>query len=196
MTETFKALVVSKDNDKVEHQIRQLSVDDLPEGDVLVAVKYSSLNYKDCLAVKGQGKIVRKYPIVPGVDLTGEVVSSVSPDFQPGDLVLLTGWGVGEQHWGGYTQLARLKSEWLIPLPKGLDALRSMAIGSAGLAALVEDEINLGATVIDMGAGTTSVAVFYDGHLIHADSVPIGGAHVTSDIARGLSTPLAHAERQ
>ncbi len=137
MTETFKALVVSKDNDKVEHQIRQLSVDDLPEGDVLVAVKYSSLNYKDCLAVKGQGKIVRNYPIVPGVDLTGEVVSSDSPDFQPGDEVLLTGWGVGERYWGGYTQKARLKSEWLIPLPEGLSGLKAMAIGSAGLTAML-----------------------------------------------------------
>ena len=137
MTDTFKALLVSKEQDIVEHQIHQLSVDDLPKGDVLVAVKYSSLNYKDSLAVLGRGKIVRKYPMIPGVDLTGTVISSDSPDFQLGDEVLLTGWGVGERHWGGFTQQARLKSEWLIPLPEGLDGLRAMAIGSAGLTAML-----------------------------------------------------------
>lgn len=137
MPDKFKALVLTQDNGKVEHQVRELSVDDLPEGDVLVAVKYSSLNYKDCLAVSGQGKIVRQYPMIPGVDLSGEVLSSASQDFQPGDQVLLTGWGVGESHWGGYTQQARLKSEWLIAMPEGLDGLRAMAIGSAGLTAML-----------------------------------------------------------
>ena len=137
MRDKFKALVVTKENQTTEHHIRQLSVDDLPKGDVLVAVKYSSLNYKDCLAVVGRGKIVRKYPMIPGVDLTGEVLSSDSPDFQPGDEVLLTGWGVGERYWGGFTQQARLKSEWLIPLPEDLDGLRAMAIGSAGLTAML-----------------------------------------------------------
>jgi len=133
----FKALVLSRNNGKVEHQIRQLTVDDLPEGDVLVAVKYSSLNYKDCLAVAGRGKIVRQYPMVPGVDLTGEVLSSESPDFKPGDEILLTGWYVGERYWGGYTQQARLRSEWLISLPEGLNGLKAMAIGSAGLTAML-----------------------------------------------------------
>lgn len=137
MKDKFKALVVTKENETTEHHIRLLAVDDLPEGDVLVAVKYSSLNYKDCLAVAGRGKIVRQYPMIPGVDLTGEVLSSDSPDFQAGDEVLLTGWGVGERHWGGFTQQARLKSEWLIPLPEGLDGLRAMAIGSAGLTAML-----------------------------------------------------------
>ena len=137
MSDQFKALVLSRNNGKVEHQIRQLVVDDLPEGDVLVAVKYSSLNYKDSLAVAGRGKIVRQYPMVPGVDLTGEVLSSASPIFKPGDEVLLTGWYVGERYWGGYTQQARLKSEWLIPLPEGLDGLKAMALGSAGLTAML-----------------------------------------------------------
>jgi len=137
VTDKFKALVVTKENDVVEHRIRQLSVDALPEGDVLVAVNYSSLNYKDCLAVFGRGNIVREYPMVPGVDLTGDVLSSESADFQPGDKVLLTGWGVGERYWGGFTQLARLKSEWLIQLPEGLEKLRAMAIGSAGLTAML-----------------------------------------------------------
>lgn len=137
MKDEFKALVVTKNNGAVEHQVRHLTVDDLPAGDVLVGVHYSSLNYKDCLAVFGRGKIVREYPMVPGVDLTGEVLSSDSPDFQAGDKVLLTGWGVGERYWGGFTQQARLRSEWLIPLPDVLEGLRAMAIGSAGLTAML-----------------------------------------------------------
>lgn len=137
MIDKFKALVLTQEQGKTEHHIQQLSIDDLPEGDVLVAVKYSSLNYKDCLAVAGRGKIVRQYPLIPGVDLTGEVLTSESPDFQSGDKVLLTGWGVGERYWGGYTQKARLKSEWLIPLPEGLSGLMAMAIGSAGLTAML-----------------------------------------------------------
>ncbi len=137
MIDKFKALVLTQEQGKTQHHIQQLSIDDLPEGDVLVAVKYSSLNYKDCLAVAGRGKIVRQYPLIPGVDLTGEVLTSESPDFQSGDKVLLTGWGVGERYWGGYTQKARLKSEWLIPLPEGLSGLMAMAIGSAGLTAML-----------------------------------------------------------
>ena len=137
MIDKFKALVLTQEQGKTVHNIRQLSVDDLPDGDTLVAVKYSSLNYKDCLAMSGQGKIVQQYPMIPGVDLTGEVLSSGSSDFQPGDEVLLTGWGVGERRWGGYTQRARLEAEWLIPLPEGMDGLRAMAIGSAGLTAML-----------------------------------------------------------
>lgn len=137
MIDSFKALILTQNNGKTEHEIRQLSVDELPDGDVLVAVKYSSLNYKDCLAVSGQGKIVHQFPMIPGVDLTGKVIASDSSNFQPGDEVLLTGWGVGERYWGGYTQKARLKSEWLIPLPEGLSGLRAMAIGSAGLTAML-----------------------------------------------------------
>ena len=137
MSDQFKALLLTRQSGVIKPRISQLSIDDLPEGDVLVAVKYSSLNYKDCLAVAGRGDIVRQYPMVPGVDLTGEVLSSDSPDYQPGDEVLLTGWGVGERYWGGLTQRARLKSEWLVPLPEGLGALQAMAIGSAGLTAML-----------------------------------------------------------
>lgn len=137
MDEEFKALLLTRDNGEVEHQICQLTVNDLPAGDVLVAVKYSSLNYKDCLAVLGRGKIVRRFPMIPGVDLFGTVLESASTSFQPGDEVILTGWGVGERYWGGFTQKARLKSEWLIPLPEGLNGLRAMAIGSAGLTAML-----------------------------------------------------------
>lgn len=135
--ETFKALVLNQEDNKTVASIQDLTIDDLPEGDVLVAVEYSSLNYKDGLAVTGKGKIVRQFPMVPGVDLAGTVLESESPDYQPGDKVVLTGWGVGERYWGGYTQKARLKSKWLVPLPQGLDTQKAMAIGTAGFTAML-----------------------------------------------------------
>jgi acrylyl-CoA reductase (NADPH) len=104
---------------------------------VLVAVEYSSLNYKDGLAVTGKGKIVRQFPMVPGVDLAGTVLESASPDYKPGDKVVLTGWSVGEKYWGGYTQKERVKSQWLVPLPAGLDTKKAMTIGTAGFTAML-----------------------------------------------------------
>ena len=135
--DTFKALVLTQDDGKTVAAIRQLSNDDLPQGDVLVAVEYSSLNYKDGLAITGKGKIVRQWPMVPGVDLAGSVLESESPDYRPGDKVVLTGWGVGERYWGGYAQRARLKSQWLVPLPEGLDTQKAMAIGTGGFTAML-----------------------------------------------------------
>jgi acrylyl-CoA reductase (NADPH) len=135
--ETFKALVLTEEDKKTRHEIRQLTVDDLPPGDVLVAVAYSSLNYKDGLAVTGKGKIVRQFPMVPGIDLAGTVLESDAPDYKPGDKVILTGWSVGEKYWGGYTQKARVKSQWLVPLPAGLDTKQAMAIGTAGFTAML-----------------------------------------------------------
>ena len=135
--DTFKALVLTQEDGKTQHGIKQLGNDDLPEGDVLVAVAYSSLNYKDGLAVTGKGKIVRKFPMVPGIDLAGTVLESDSPQYKPGDPVVLTGWGVGERYWGGYSQRARLRSSWLVALPEGLDMQRAMAIGTAGFTAML-----------------------------------------------------------
>lgn len=135
--ETFKALVLNQEDNKTVAGIQNLTTDDLPAGDVLVAVEYSSLNYKDGLAVTGKGKIVRQFPMVPGVDLAGTVLESESSDYQPGDKVVLTGWGVGEKYWGGYTQKARLQSKWLVPLPQGLDTQKAMAIGTAGFTAML-----------------------------------------------------------
>jgi len=135
--DTFKALVLTQDGKKTVAAIQQLTVDDLPEGDVLVAVEYSSLNYKDGLAVTGKGKIVRQFPMVPGIDLAGTVLESSSPDYQSGDKVVLTGWSVGERYWGGYTQKARLQSRWLVPLPAGMDTQTAMAIGTAGFTAML-----------------------------------------------------------
>lgn len=136
-TTSFKALVLEQKEGEVQPAIQTLTKDALPEGDVLVAVAYSGLNYKDGLALTGQGRIVRSYPMVPGIDFSGTVVESASPDYKPGDQVVSTGWWVGERYWGGYAQMARVKSEWLVPLPAGLDLQQVMSIGTAGLTAML-----------------------------------------------------------
>ncbi len=133
----FKALVLDQEGNAVHASIQELSRDDLPAGDVTVAVAYSSLNYKDGLAVTGQGKIVRAYPMVPGIDLAGTVAESQSPDYKLGDEVVLTGWGVGERHWGGYAGMARVKGAWLTPLPRGLSFAQAMGVGTAGFTAML-----------------------------------------------------------
>ncbi|EIJ35001.1 MDR family oxidoreductase [Thiothrix nivea] len=133
----FKALILTQNEGKTVAEVRQLEVADLPEGEVLVDVAYSSLNYKDGLAVTGTGKIIRNFPMVPGIDLAGTVVESASDRFQPGDAVILTGWGVGERYWGGYAQKARVKANWLVPMPLGLDARKAMIIGTAGFTAML-----------------------------------------------------------
>jgi len=137
-SETFSALILREtENGRYRPAFEQLGLDDLPEGDVLVAVEYSSLNYKDGLAITGKGRIVRKLPLIPGIDLAGRVMESTAAAFAPGDPVLLTGYGVGEEHCGGYAQRARLWSEWLVPMPNGLDSRRAMAIGTAGFTAML-----------------------------------------------------------
>jgi acrylyl-CoA reductase (NADPH) len=132
----FRALIMESANHVVQATIKDFPVNSLPEGDVLVSVTYSSLNYKDALAVTNRGKIVRQFPMIPGIDFSGTVAESKSDLFKPGDPVVLTGWGVGEEHWGGFAQLVRVKSEWLLPLPEGLTLKRAMQIGTAGLTAM------------------------------------------------------------
>jgi len=134
---TFKALVLNQEDNKTVAAIKDLKRSDLPPGEVLVAVEYSSLNYKDGLAVTGKGPIVRQFPMVPGIDLAGTVLESDAPAFSPGDKVVLTGWGVGERYWGGFSQQARLRADWLTPLPAGLDTRQAMAIGTAGFTAML-----------------------------------------------------------
>ena len=134
---TFSALVLDEKDGKVSHQLRDLSGDDLPEGDVTVAVDYSTVNYKDGMVVKGIGKLVRDYPHVPGIDFAGTVESSEDVRYKPGDKVVLTGWRVGEIHWGGYAQKARVKADWLVPLPDGLSAKQAMAVGTAGFTSML-----------------------------------------------------------
>ncbi|HOB60735.1 MAG TPA: MDR family oxidoreductase [Candidatus Competibacteraceae bacterium] len=136
-TTTFQALVLNQRDGRTVAEMQTLTEADLPAGEVLVAVEYSSLNYKDGLAVTGKGKIVRQFPMVPGIDLAGTVLESAAPAYRPGDRVVLTGWGVGERYWGGYTQRARVKAGWLTPLPDTLDSRRAMAIGTAGFTAML-----------------------------------------------------------
>lgn len=133
--DVFRALVVEEGGGQRRVELRDVPVADLPPGEVLVRVAYSTLNYKDGLAVTGKGKILRASPLAPGIDFAGSVLESSSPAFKPGDEVVLTGWGVGERHWGGFSQLNRVKAEWLIPLPAGLSLRQSMAIGTAGFTA-------------------------------------------------------------
>lgn len=133
----FKAILINKDDQGYRAQLSDVDESALPEGDVRVKVHYSTLNYKDGLAITGRGPIVRQFPMIPGIDLTGEVIESKSSDFKVGDLVVLNGWGVGESHWGGLAQLASVRSEWLIPLPKAFTPKQSLAIGTAGYTAML-----------------------------------------------------------
>jgi acrylyl-CoA reductase (NADPH) len=135
--DSFRALIVDQVDGQPRAAVREAGQEELPAGDVLISVVYSCLNYKDGLAVTGQGKVIRSYPMVPGIDLAGTVVESGSPDFKPGDEVIVTGWGVGESHWGGFAQLARMQAGWLVPLPEGLTMRQAMAIGTAGFTAML-----------------------------------------------------------
>ena len=134
----FKALVVDKDDEgKTSASVKDLDLSDLPAAEITVAVEYSTLNYKDGLCIGPGGGLVRHYPHVPGIDFAGTVEESSDDRYKPGDKVVLTGWRVGEAHWGGYSQKARVKAEWLVPLPKGLTTKQAMAVGTAGLTAML-----------------------------------------------------------
>lgn len=135
---TFSGLVLRQDDDhRTVAGVESLSDHDLPGGDVLVAVEHSTVNFKDALAVTGKGKVVKQWPMVPGIDLAGTVLESESPDYQAGDQVLVTGWGIGESYWGGYCQRQRLRAEWLVPIPSGRDSRWAMGIGTAGFTAML-----------------------------------------------------------
>ena len=172
---TFKALVLNQQGGRTVAELTTLRDADLPPEEVLVAVDYSSLNYKDGLAVTGKGKIVRRFPLVPGIDLAGTVLESAAPAYRPGDRVVLTGWGVGESYWGGYAQRARVRPEWLVPLPERLDSRRAMAIGTAGFTAMlsvlaleqagINPDKNKPVLVTGASGGVGSVAVALLSHL-------------------------------
>ncbi len=133
----FKALVLNQVDGETVAEVKELGVDDLPQEEVRVAVEHSSLNYKDGMAVTGTGKIIRNFPMVPGIDLAGKIIESASDNYQPGDSVILTGWGVGERYWGGYSQQASARADWLVPMPAGLDSRKAMIIGTAGFTAML-----------------------------------------------------------
>lgn len=133
----FKGILIEKDDTGYRAELKQIDEAVLYEGDVTIRVAYSTLNYKDGLAITGKGPVVRRFPMIPGIDLVGTVEQSDSPDYQVGDTVVHTGWGVGEVHPGGLAEKARLKSDWLVPLPEAFTPRQAMAIGTAGFTAML-----------------------------------------------------------
>ncbi len=188
----YPALIARKTDAGIAIALEQISDADLPEADVTVDVTWSSLNYKDGLALTGQGRILRTFPIVPGIDFAGTVSTSTSPQFHPGDRVALTGWGVGESWSGGFAQRARVKSEWLVKLPDAIPERHAMAIGTAGLTAMLcvmalqRHGIQQGGAVLVTGAagGVGSVAVRLLSRL---------GYHVTAMTGRMSEAPFLRA---
>ena len=192
---TVSAIVATEVDGKSRGQLTQLDDDDLPPGDVTVAVQYSSLNYKDGLAVTGKGRIVRHFPMVCGIDLAGTVEASESAAYSPGDEVLVTGWGLSETHPGGFTQRQRVRSEWITRKPDGLSLLQSMGVGTAGLTAMLcvlvleqhgvapGDDTPVLVTGASGGVGSVAVAVLARrGHRVTAST----GRPSTHDFLRSL----------
>ncbi|HEJ9096302.1 MDR family oxidoreductase [Serratia odorifera] len=166
----MRALLLEQQDEHTIAQVQDIDNDRLPDGDVTVEVNWSSLNYKDALAITGKGKIVRNFPMVPGIDFAGTVVSSKDQRFKEGQSVVLTGWGVGENHWGGLAERARVSGEWLVPLPQGLDERKAMILGTAGFTAMLcvmaledggvrPDDGNVLVTGASGGVGSTAIAI-------------------------------------
>jgi acrylyl-CoA reductase (NADPH) len=195
MSDTYPAIVATEMDGHSSARLQQVSDDDLPEGDVTVDVSFSSLNYKDGLAVTGKGRIARSFPMVCGIDLAGTVRESTSPQWAPGDEVICTGWGLSETHPGGYTRRQRLRSSWLVARPAGLSLLQSMAIGTAGLTSMLcvlalegqGLDPSLGGEVLVTGAGggVGSVAVAVLAHLGYQVAASTGRPE-THDFLRSL----------
>nr|WP_295461936.1 MDR family oxidoreductase [Mesorhizobium sp.] len=138
MTDRFKAILISRDEEKRQSvAVTELTEADLMEGDVTVAVEASTMNYKDGLAITGKAPVVRRFPLVPGIDFAGTVITSSHPDWKAGDKVILNGWGTGETHHGAFAGRSRIKGEWLVPLPAGMSVFDAMAIGTAGYTAML-----------------------------------------------------------
>ena len=190
---TFRAVVIDKTESGQSVDVRQFDEADLMDGDVTVRVTHSTLNYKDGLALTGKAPVVRRFPMIPGVDLAGTVETSAHPEFEAGDAVILNGWGLGERHLGAYAEKARVSGDWLIPLPSGLTPAQAMAVGTAGytsmLCVMALERHGLGperGPVVVTGAagGVGSVAISLlvkaGWHVIAATGRPqeIGRAHV------------------
>ncbi|WP_226631864.1 MDR family oxidoreductase [Novosphingobium profundi] len=190
----FKAIQIEKTDEGQKVSLTQLEESALPDGDVTIDVAYSTLNFKDGLAITGSSPVVRIWPIVPGIDLAGTVRESSHPDYAAGDKVVLNGWGVGETHWGGLSQVAKLKGDWLVPLPEAFSEKQAMAIGTAGYTAAlcVEALVEAGVTpeqgpVLVTGAtgGVGSVAIALlkaAGFTVHA----LTGKMAEADYLKGL----------
>ena len=189
----FKALIVEKAEDgTTSAAVQEIGEDRLPEGEVTVAVEYSTVNYKDGLCIGPGGGLVRNYPHVPGIDFAGTVEASDDARYTPGDKVVLTGWRVGEAHWGGYAQKARVKADWLVPLPAGLTTRQAMAVGTAGFTAMLavmalEDHGIKDGPVLVTGAagGVGSVATAILSKLGH-EVAAVTGRPETADYLTGL----------
>lgn len=204
MSDKFKAWVISKDGDEQVAKLTELHEADLMEGDVTVRVSHSTINYKDALALCAKAPIIRKFPLVPGIDFAGEVLSSTSPDYQPGDKVVLNGWGVGESHHGGLAARARVNGNWLVPLPQALTLAQAMAIGTAGYTAMLAVMALEGAGVTPQsgevlvtgatgGVGSIAVALLSGlGYRVEA----VTGRMEQADFLRGLGaeTVIERAE--
>jgi acrylyl-CoA reductase (NADPH) len=192
---TFSAFLLTKIDDGQSLAFTDVDEGDLMDGDVTVAVTHSSLNYKDGLALTGASPVVRHWPMVPGIDFAGVVRDSTHPDFTAGDQVVLNGWGVGETHWGGYAQLARVPGDWLVPLPTGLSAEQAMAIGTAGYTAMLcvlalerHGVVPAAGPILVTGAagGVGSVAVAVLAKLGYEVWASTGRADTEGDFLRGL----------
>ncbi len=186
--DSFKALVVSRDEETKEQSVAEatLTPADLMEGDVDIRVEYSTVNYKDGLAITGKLPVVRRFPMIPGIDFAGTVEASTHADFKAGDKVVLNGWGVGETHLGAYSQMARVSGDWLIPLPDGFTGAEAMAIGTAGYTAMLavmalerQGVIAGSGPIVVTGAagGVGSVAVSLLSRLGHEVIAVTGRAH-------------------
>lgn len=190
----MQALILDQQDGKTISAVKTIDESQLPEGNVTVDIDWSSLNYKDALAITGTGKIIRNFPMVPGIDFAGRVRHSEDPRFHAGQAVLLTGWGVGENHWGGLSQMARVKGDWLVAMPEGLDARKAMIIGTAGFTAMLcvmalEDAgitPQSGEVVVtgaSGGVGSTAVALL---HKLGYQVAAVSGRESTHDYLRKL----------
>lgn len=190
----MQALVLEQSEGHTVATVKQIDTDTLPPGDVTVDIDWSGINYKDALAITGKGKIIRQFPMVPGIDFAGRVHTSSDPRFHSGQPVLLTGWGVGENHWGGLAEQARVKADWLVPMPQGMDGRKAMIIGTAGFTAMLcvmaleeggvtPDSGEVLVTGASGGVGSTAVALL---HALGYRVAAVSGRESTHDYLRQL----------
>lgn len=190
----MQALILEQQDGKTIAAVKTIDDSLLPQGDVTVDIQWSSLNYKDALAITGKGKIIRNFPMVPGIDFAGTVHASGDARFTPGQSVLLTGWGVGENHWGGLSERARVNADWLVPMPAGLDGRNAMIIGTAGFTAMLcvmaleeagirPQDGEIVVTGASGGVGSTAVALL---HKLGYQVAAVTGRESTHDYLRAL----------
>ena len=190
----MQALILEQQDGKTIAAVKAVDDSLLPQGNVTVDIQWSSLNYKDALAITGKGKIIRNFPMVPGIDFAGTVHASDDARYTPGQPVLLTGWGVGENHWGGLSERARVNGDWLVPLPAGLDGRKAMIIGTAGFTAMLcvmaledagvrPDDGEIVVTGASGGVGSTAIALL---HKLGYQVAAVSGRESTHDYLRAL----------